>query len=287
MGLMDRKRNEKVISRLLHSIHKETVSHAYVFEADRCMDKLDFAKNFVKAVLCKEDGIDACDLCVSCKKIDHENHEDVFYVFSDGGSIKDEAIEELQGRLKKKPLSGDRNVVIVGDADTMTLRAQNRFLKTLEEPAPGTLIILLSENTENLVKTILSRCVVIHLNTDTSDEILEAREQAAQLGELLLRGDPFYKICKRVEAFTENRENAYLFLDALESWFRDLMLVPYDRNQTLLLEKGKTDELKQLHLRYDMNKAYRIVAAIEAARRELKQNINVSYALKNMVLEEF
>ena len=79
------------------------------------------------------------------------NHEDIFYVRKDGNSIKDENMSALQERLKNKPL-GERNIAIVEDADTMTLRAQNRILKTLEEPPSGTVIILLSENTE-------SRCV--------------------------------------------------------------------------------------------------------------------------------
>ncbi|WP_206458772.1 DNA polymerase III subunit [Anaerovorax sp. IOR16] len=285
MALQDIKGNEKVIRRLLQSIKNETISHAYIFEADGCMDKLKFAQNFIKAVLCKQPGMDACDQCISCQKIDHDNHEDVIYVCADGSSIKDEAIEGLQSQLKKKPYVGDRNVVIVEDADTMTLRAQNRFLKTLEEPALGTIIILLSENIENLVKTILSRCVVIHLNSDDIGEFLEYREGAGSIGESLLKGSPFYKIVKAMEPFIENREKAYLFLDALEGWFRDLMLAPYDHQQTLLIDKQRVEEFKLMHQMYDKNRIYYIIDAIEATRQELKKNINVSYALKHMVLE--
>ncbi|MEA4989105.1 MAG: hypothetical protein VB095_13675 [Anaerovorax sp.] len=285
MALQDIKGNEKVIQRLLQSIKNETISHAYIFESEKCMDKLKFAQNFIKAILCEQPGTDACDQCISCKKIDHDNHEDIIYVCADGNSIKDEAIEELQSRLKKKPYVGDRNVVIINDADTMTLRAQNRFLKTLEEPAPGTIIILLSENIENLVKTILSRCVVIHLNSDDMGEVLEYREGAGYIGESLLKGSPFYKIIKGMEPFTENREKAYLFLDALEGWIRDLMLAPYDHQQILIIDKQRMEEFKKIKQMYDNNKIYHIIDAIEAARQQLKKNINVSYALNHMVLE--
>ncbi|WP_324822561.1 hypothetical protein [Sinanaerobacter sp. ZZT-01] len=287
MALRNMAENEKIIHRLLQSVANKTVSHAYVFEADRCMDKLSLAQNFVKAVLCRQEEADACDQCVSCKKVDHGNHEDVFYIHADGGSIKDEAIEDLQNCLKKKPLSGDRNVAIINGADAMTLRAQNRFLKTLEEPTPGTLILLLSENVENLIKTILSRCVVIHLNTATTDEMEEYREGASCIGELLLKRSPYYKTIKEIEPFTESRENAYHFLDALERWFRDLMLSPFDEEKILLIEKDRMEKFRQLHRIYDMDKVYLIIDAIEAARKELKQNINVSYALKHMVLETF
>ena len=57
----------------------------------------------------------------------------------------------LQERLSKKPYYGDRNIAIIKDADTMTAKAQNRLLKTLEEPHPGTVIILLSKNILNKI----------------------------------------------------------------------------------------------------------------------------------------
>lgn len=285
MALKDIKGNKRVIQRLLQSVENETISHAYVFEADNSVDKLTFAQNFIKAVLCQEQGSDACDQCISCRKVDHGNHEDVIYVCAEGNSIKDEVVEEIQGRLKKKPYVGDRNIVIVDNADTMTLRAQNRFLKTLEEPAPGTLILLLSENVENLVKTILSRCVVFHLNANTTEGFLEFREGANKIGELLIKGRPFYQIIKEMEPFTENREKAYRFLDALEGWFRDLMIAPYDEQKNLLIQNQEIEEFRKKRKMYQPEKIYHTIETIERAKQELRQNINISYALKHMVLE--
>ena len=79
-------------------------------------------------------------------------------------SVKDEQISKLQAELQKKPL-GERNLAVIKDADTMTKRAQNRILKTLEEPYEGTVIFLLSENRENIIDTVKSRCVIYRLES--------------------------------------------------------------------------------------------------------------------------
>ena len=75
---------------------------------------------------------------------------------------QDEQISKVQSDIKKKPME-ERHMVVIQDADTMTLRAQNRLLKTLEEPFEGTVMILLSENRENLLETIKSRCVLYRI----------------------------------------------------------------------------------------------------------------------------
>lgn len=74
------------------------------------------------------------------------------------------------------------------DADTMTLRAQNRILKTLEEPPAGTVIMLLSENTENLIRTIVSRCAVIRLSHAEEIEDAESMKLAADTADALIAG---------------------------------------------------------------------------------------------------
>ncbi|MEL7657233.1 MAG: DNA polymerase III subunit delta', partial [Bacillota bacterium] len=132
MSLTDIRGNKNVVERMTRAIANGSISHAYLIEGDRTIDKLGLAENFVKAILCTEEEADSCDCCPTCNKISHGNHEDVIYLCAEGNSIKDEAVEELQSRIKKKPYVGDRNIVILQDADTMTLRAQNRVLKTLE-----------------------------------------------------------------------------------------------------------------------------------------------------------
>ncbi len=285
MSLRDIEGNQKVVERMSRVIINRNISHAYLLEGDRSVDKLGMAENFVKAILCKEGKGDSCECCASCNKISHGNHEDVIYLWADGNSIKDEAVEELQSRIKKKPYVGERNIVILQDADTMTLRAQNRLLKTLEEPTPGTVLILLSENVENLVQTIRSRCVIFKLNAFQTLEYKNVLEGAIIIADMLLKGKAFYEISSQLSEFTASREVAREFLDALESWYRDLAVCEYDSKMQIIFHTDKITELRSRSRFYPKNYIDLVVASIEEARNDLNRNLNTNYSIKNMILK--
>lgn len=285
MSLRDVKGNRKVVERMSRAITSRSISHAYLLEGDRTIDKLSLAENFVKAILCKDGEGDSCECCPSCHKITHGNHEDVIYLATEGNSIKDEAVEELQARLKKKPYVGDRNIVILQDADTMTLRAQNRLLKTLEEPAAGTVMILLSENMENLTQTILSRCVIYRLNPYETMEYKNVLEGAILIADMVLEGNPFYEISAKLADFTGGREAAFEFLDALESWYRDLAVCEYDPDSRMIFQTERADDIRRRSRLYQKSAIEKAVAVIEEAKNDLNRNLNINYTIKNMILK--
>lgn len=259
--------NEKLIERLIATINNETISHAYIFEGEAALDKVAFAKAFVKAILCEQSPGEGCDICNVCRKVEHDNYEDLFFVEADGKSIKDEAIEKLQERLKVKPY-GDRNIAIISDADTMTLRAQNRLLKTLEEPAKGTVLILLSENIENLTNTILSRCVKFRLNYFGRETYEGMLDKAEEVAELLMRGAPFYQRKEAISEIVKDDNKIMAFLDALEKVYRDFLIIPS--------EKGRL---------YKKSQIYTNVSLIEETRRQLLKGVSKSYALKDLMIK--
>jgi DNA polymerase-3 subunit delta' len=276
--------NKNAVERMIQAVISRSISHAYLLEGDRTVDKLGLAENFVKAILCREGEGDSCERCPCCNKINHGNHEDVIYLSAEGSSIKDEAVEELQSRIKKKPYVGDRNIVIIRDADTMTLRAQNRLLKTLEEPAPGTVLILLSENMENLAQTIRSRCVIYKLNPFETLEYKNVLEGAIIIADMLLEGNAFYEISRHLSEYTSNKESAFEFLDALEGWYRDLAVSRYDSGQRLLLHEGRSQEITARSRLYPRESIDSAITCIEEAKNDLNRNLNINYTLKNMIL---
>lgn len=259
--------NEALVARLTRAIQNGNVSHAYLFEGEAVLDKKAFAEVFIKAILCRQAPGVGCDHCLSCQKINHGNHEDLIYVEADGRSIKDEAIEQMQERLRTKPF-GDRNIAIICDADTMTLRAQNRLLKTLEEPSQGTVLILLSENMENLTQTILSRCVKFRLHYFGKESYEGMMETAGTVADMLLEGQPFYKRKKAISDIMKDAGQTNAFLDALEQTYRDLLI---DGS-----EKGKL---------YKKNQIYKNVALIEQAKRQIQRGVAKSYALKDLMIK--
>ena len=285
MSLREIRGNKKVVARMTQAIANRSISHAYLLEGDRTIDKLDLAKNFVKAILCTESSDDSCESCPSCNKSNHGNHEDVIYLCAEGNSIKDDAVEALQSRIKKKPYVGERNIAIIQDADTMTLRAQNRLLKTLEEPASGTVLLLLSENLENLVQTIRSRCVIYKLNPYETLEYKNVLEGAILIADMLLEGKAFYEIARHLTEHTVSKEAAFEFLDVLEGWYRDLAISRYSTGQQLLLHEDRVRELASKSRLYPRDAVIRAIGCIEEAKNDLNRNLNINYTIKNMILK--
>ena len=267
MSFKQIKGNEALMKRLTAAVNSQTVSHAYIFEGEAILDKKAFAEAFAKAVLCWQEPGTGCDNCIICHKIEHGNYEDLILIEADGNSIKDEAVEKLQERLKTKPY-GERNIAIIRDADTMTLRAQNRLLKTLEEPAEGTILILLSENIENLTQTILSRCVKYRLNYFGKESYEGMMDTARDTADMLLSGQPFYKRKEAVAEIARDSGQTRAFLDALERVYRDLLV-------------ENTDKAKL----YKKSQIYKYVGAIEEARRQIQRGVAKSYALRNLMIK--
>lgn len=106
------------------------------------------------------DGLpDACGACPACGKIARGVHPDVLVVEpGETGSIKIEQVRDVIDRAQYRPFEGRRRVVIVDDADAMVPHAQNALLKTLEEPPPGSVFILVSSIPDTLLQTVRSRC---------------------------------------------------------------------------------------------------------------------------------
>jgi len=263
MTFEDIKNNDLIIQRISRFIQSGNISHAYIFEGDTCTDKKILADSFVKAVLCSQKQGMGCGSCITCIKISNGNHEDIIYIKKDEASVKDEAIEELQDKLKKKPYSGERNIAIIEDADTMTIRAQNRLLKTLEEPFAGTILILLVNNSESLTKTILSRCIIMRWNPFVTEDFGELTGEADILVKMLLSKEPFYSVKSKVTKLYENRDDAYKLLDCIQISYGKYAREHFYNKETVNLA----------------------VRCVEEARSDLKHGMNVAYTLKNMMLK--
>ncbi|MBI4888829.1 MAG: DNA polymerase III subunit delta', partial [Acidobacteria bacterium] len=108
--------------------------------------------------LAPADG-DACGACEACRRIARGVHPDVIVVLpGESGSIKIEQVREVIDRAAYRPFEGRRRAVVVNEADAMVPQAQNALLKTLEEPPPASVFILVSSMPDALLPTVRSRC---------------------------------------------------------------------------------------------------------------------------------
>jgi DNA polymerase-3 subunit delta' len=147
---------------LLGTLKRGRVPSSAILSGDTGIGKRLTAVNYAKAINCLEPAdLDCCDMCISCKKIDSETHPDVMTIVPENGEIRIEAVRKVEETLSLKPHEGRKKIVIIDDAETMNIYAANAFLKTLEEPPPDSLILLISSNPDRLPDTIRSRCMNI------------------------------------------------------------------------------------------------------------------------------
>jgi DNA polymerase III subunit delta' len=102
---------------------------------------------------------DACGVCASCKRIARGVHADVLEIEpGDSGSIKVEQVRDAIERSAYRPFEGRRRVVIIDGADALVVSAQDALLKTLEEPPPASVFVLVTSRPDVLLPTVRSRC---------------------------------------------------------------------------------------------------------------------------------
>src|SRR5436190_12771728 len=104
-------------------------------------------------------GHDACGACAACRRIARGVHADVLVLApGESGSIKVDQVREAIDRSAYRPFEGRRRVVIVDGADALMPEAQNVLLKTLEEPPPASVFVLVTARPDVLLPTVRSRC---------------------------------------------------------------------------------------------------------------------------------
>lgn len=102
---------------------------------------------------------DACGVCAACRRISRGVHADVLLVQpGETGSIKLDQVRDAIDRTGYRPFEGRRRVVIIDDADALIMPAQDALLKTLEEPPPASVFVLVTSRPDVLLPTVRSRC---------------------------------------------------------------------------------------------------------------------------------
>ncbi len=154
------------------------IRHAYLIVGTESIGRETLARAFAMAVNCTnpDEQHRPCGVCRSCKLIASGNHADMIYSELDSGTgvLKIEEIRAVTQRIALKPYEARYRVAIFRDFDRARPQAQDALLKTLEEPPPQAILLLLASATETLLPTITSRSQVLHLRPLALDAVRDA-----------------------------------------------------------------------------------------------------------------
>jgi len=138
---------------------------AFLFVGPDGVGKRLFALELAKALLCERPpaSLTACDRCPSCAQVEAGTHPDVFVARreEDDNELKIDVMRHFCEQLAMKSTRGHRKIGIVEDVDAINQSAANSFLKTLEEPPLGAVLLLLATSLEQQLPTVLSRCQIV------------------------------------------------------------------------------------------------------------------------------
>jgi len=303
---------------LVRAIERRKIAHAYLFSGTEGVGKKLLAIAFAKALLCETK--DSCGQCPACLKVDNNNHPDIHTLDNNGEAIKVEQIRALQKKLSLRPLEGTRKVSIIDDAEQLTTGAANALLKTLEEPQPGTLIILLSHQPEKLLTTIRSRCQHLPFSripkqtlasflahkldlNDTAATVLSALSEGSFKKALGAKRDLYIekrpKLIQSLSALSPRsiiptfafadeleteKDDIFDILDIFQAFYRDLLLLKHNSPAEELVN---LDLLDTLNSQIDTTTVPSLLTKLEAlntARYHLQRNVNRRLALEVMLM---
>ncbi|OEF95738.1 DNA polymerase III subunit delta' [Desulfuribacillus alkaliarsenatis] len=306
----------KVLQRIIES---QKIQHAYLFAGPHGSEKDKAALYFAKTLLCANKKPGGCLECIECQRIDNDNQPSLLTIRPDGATIKIQQIKELQKVISYKGITGLYQVYIIEEADKMTVEAANSLLKFLEEPTGNTVAILLSEQPERLLPTIISRCQLVKFSSPSeliieqelassglepklakvasriwqdanhivqmaeSEKFATIQKIVVQLTEDLLKDKHQYMLLLETEWFSKKpsmSDTEYL-VDYMLYWFRDLLLMELGLESKSIFP---AEDLKPYRYRFSVDILEKWISDIMKLKVNLRYNINIQLALEAMLL---
>ncbi len=149
------------------------LSSAYLLYGERNAPLKETALFLAKSLGCEKDVI-ACDECDSCRRFNKGIHPDFVLIDGETTRIKKEDIQNLQDKFSESAFEkGHRLCYVIHRVENITEKAANTILKFLEEPREGQVAILTSYNIDKVLKTILSRSVLVRIDPLDTDKMQE------------------------------------------------------------------------------------------------------------------
>jgi DNA polymerase III gamma/tau subunit len=248
-------------------IEKNKLSHAFLFETNNIELCFQDVKKLIKKIDCENDYCEDCTKCNLCKLIEINNLPSLNIITPDGMTIKRQQLEELETKFSTKPIYSKYNIYIILNADKMTASAGNVILKFLEEPDDKIIGFFITNNKNNILSTIKSRCeiatVKYNAELDNNDELFELATE--YLNEIITTED--YLINKKLIL------SKYSLREDIEEIFKIIFNI--EKNQ---LKNEINNDLPTKLTEKRIN-------IIKKVLQQIKYNVNLELILDYFVIE--
>ncbi|HHU56443.1 MAG TPA: hypothetical protein GXZ48_07135 [Acholeplasmataceae bacterium] len=283
---------------LKNSYKKSRLVHTYLFSGEPGTLKSEASKFLASLLLCENK--DACGKCKECKSILDETSSKIFTIVPDGQSIKKQQILDLEREFSLT--SNDVRIFIIHDIDKATSASANSLLKFLEEANENCYGILLTENIDNVIPTIRSRCQVIYFKPINREfvynKLLEKKvnkdlaktislltyniDEALKLAEDELFQN-VYKLAKKLsDNLNTNKaitimgtEGKFLFRESKEynEYFLDILIAMQNYKVKMKINSN------------EINKEIKILEIMMELKKKIRYNLNMELAYLQMLIE--
>ena len=315
--------HEDIVKHFKSSIELGKISHAYILNGEKGSGKKTLAAVVAKSLQCESGEADPCGTCKSCLQAESGNQPDIIWVTHEKPNVisVDEIRTQILNDIELKPYSSRYKIYIVPDAQLMNTQAQNAILKTLEEPPEYAIIMLLTNNVDKFLPTIISRCIVLnfrpveplHMVDYLVNQIGIDREKArfctdfaqGNLGKAVrLAISPDYneikedslrllrriqdidmdEIIQAVRNMGKYKLDITDYIDIMTMWFRDLLMVKISNSPNKLIFKDEFSVMKKQASHVSYEGLEEILQALDKLKIRLEANVNFDIAMELMLL---
>ncbi len=209
----------------VRSLQNKHLSHAYLISGNPGTPLLDVAKFLAKSILCDNPEPLACNNCITCLRIDDNNYPDFIVLDGSKKNIKKEEVDNIETQFEKTAFEAKGIMIyILHLVENMSVEAINSILKFLEEPESEIYAFLTTNNENNVLPTIISRCQLLRLKLVDRKEVINdaislnvPKEDAELLSYFYNDGELIYDVLDSKDEKNDYEDAKKAFVDFLEA----------------------------------------------------------------------
>ena len=233
-----------------------------------------------------------CKNCNQCKLIDENNFIELEIIDTDQMWLKKEEIVNLQKDFSFKPIIGSRKIYIIKNAEKVRENIANALLKFIEEPEEGIIAILISENKNRIINTILSRCQLISLSNNENDDL--EKKLAKYDSEIIKIAVEFVNYYEKYKLETlvytnslihnllKDRTDYDIALNIMLMYYNNIL--NYKLKDEKIIFKSYERDIMEISSNIEISNILRKMDIIIELRKKIVNNVNLNLLIDKLLL---